>query len=241
VARRIIFITGTDTGVGKTLLTGLLLAHARGQGIQALAMKPFCSGGRGDVELLDTLQDGALKRDLLNPFYFDEPVAPLVSARLHNRNVPLSAAVRAVKAAAQQCELLIVEGSGGLLVPLGEGYFVLDLIRKLNPEVIVASRDRLGTINHTLLTVRALLDAGVREVRTVLMGCRGRDVSRKTNAGLLRELLSPQPLFTLPFLSGNCQSPSVVRRHAKAQARALQKILGPVRSQYVRSTPVRPR
>jgi dethiobiotin synthetase len=225
MGNRIIFITGTDTGVGKSLLTGLLLAHARGQGDQVLAIKPFCSGGRGDVDLLDALQEGALVRDLLNPFYFEEPVAPLVSARLHNRNVPLSAAVRAVKAAARQCELLIVEGSGGLLVPLGEGYFVQDLIRKLDAEVILASRDRLGTINHTLLTFRMLRDSGIRKVRTVLMGCRGKDVSRKTNASLLREFLSPQPLFTLPFLRGNCQSPKVVRRHAQAHAATLASIL----------------
>ena len=78
---RIIFITGTDTGVGKTLLTGLLLHHLRQSGCHALAMKPFCSGSRADAEFLHAVQDGELTLDEINPFFFAEPLAPLVAAR----------------------------------------------------------------------------------------------------------------------------------------------------------------
>src|ERR1051326_5574870 len=86
---RTIFITGTDTGVGKTVLTGLLLAHLRAIGGHAMALKPFCSGSRKDVDLLYALQDGELAAEAINPFYFREPVAPLIAARQHGRLLPL--------------------------------------------------------------------------------------------------------------------------------------------------------
>ena len=83
---KIIFITGTDTGVGKTLLTALLLHHLRQTGVHALAMKPFCSGGRADVRLLQSLQRGELSDAEMNPFYFAEPIAPFVAAKKHEKN-----------------------------------------------------------------------------------------------------------------------------------------------------------
>src|SRR4051794_429843 len=94
---RILFVTGTDTGVGKTVFTGLLLHHLRTTGRHALAMKPFCSGGRADVKLLRALQDAELSEDEINPFYFPEPVAPLVSLRQRHRTVPLAEVVRRIK------------------------------------------------------------------------------------------------------------------------------------------------
>src|SRR5215467_14312220 len=94
---KIIFITGTDTGVGKTILTGLLVNHLRAEGVHALAMKPFCSGGRGDVRLLRAMQDAELTEGEINPFYFPEPIAPLVSARKHKRTIALNEVVRRIK------------------------------------------------------------------------------------------------------------------------------------------------
>jgi dethiobiotin synthetase len=94
---RIIFITGTDTGVGKTVFTGLLLHHFRTSGCHALAMKPFCSGNRADVNLLKSLQDGELTVDEINPYYFLEPVAPLVSTRKYNRVIRLSEVLQHIK------------------------------------------------------------------------------------------------------------------------------------------------
>lgn len=216
---RIIFVTGTDTGVGKTLLTGLLLASLRQRGCHALAIKPFCSGGLGDVKLLRALQPNELAAAELNPFYYPEPVAPLVSARLHRRPVALEEVVDHVRRMAARCQVLLVEGAGGLLVPLGEGYSIADVIRALNCEVILVARNRLGTVNHTLLTLRALetmpckQPAGVaptrqargaspapRPVAVVLMGAARRDLSCASNAALLEEFLPPTPLINVPFL-----------------------------------------
>src|SRR3954447_582296 len=153
---RILFVTGTDTGVGKTTLTALLLAHLRQTGAHALAMKPFCSGtadGWGDVELLGAIQEGELKAREINPFFFPEPLAPLVAARKHGKLIRKEAVIKRINEVANRCECLLIEGAGGLLAPLGEGYNALDLIQELKCRSIVVAGNRLGTLNHTLLTV----------------------------------------------------------------------------------------
>src|SRR6476469_2720446 len=104
MSTKIVFITGTDTGVGKTLLTGLLLCHLRARGARALALKPFCSGSRGDAQLLHDLQDGDLTLEEVNPFYFPEPVAPLVSARKHKRKIPLDEVIQHISSVATRVE-----------------------------------------------------------------------------------------------------------------------------------------
>lgn len=258
---KIIFITGTDTGVGKTLLTALLLCHLRSLGARVLALKPFCSGGRADAELLHRLQDGDLTLDEVNPFYFPEPVAPLISARKHNRRIRLDAVVDCIQETAARLSgvtsrlelkpksrisalstrnFLLVEGSGGLLVPLGEGYTVRDLIAALGCDVLVVARNRLGTINHTLLTVGALdvsnqswnpralssrSHSSTSGRKVVFMDQRSPDVSSRTNPAILRELLKPVPLVLLPYLGQNCLSSSSLKRAVKRLKKALSTLL----------------
>jgi dethiobiotin synthetase len=190
-ATRIIFITGTDTGVGKTVLTALLLRHLRAGGCRALAMKPFCSGGRGDVRLLQSLQCGELSDAEMNPFYFGAPVAPLVELKKARRDVPLKEVVASIRRVEKKCDLLLIEGSGGLMVPLGKNYLVEDLIVKLKCSVIVVARNRLGTINHTLLTVARLRAKRVKncEIRVALVDFPPKDASFRSNEGILRALL----------------------------------------------------
>jgi dethiobiotin synthase len=222
---RLLFVTGTDTGVGKTVLTSLLLAHGLARGMSILAMKPFCSGGRRDVEILDSIQAGRLPAGLLNPFYFDEPVAPLVSQRLHHRRITLAETRRAVRAASRLCETLLIEGSGGLLVPLGEGFTVLDLILSLDAEIVLVSRNKLGTVNHTLLAAHALKTGGILGFTTVLMNSGGGDSSTRSNPGLLSELLAPDPLVSIPALRGGLDSAQAMRNHAARLAPLLERIL----------------
>lgn len=266
---KIIFITGTDTGVGKTLLTALLLCHLRATGSRALALKPFCSGGRADAELLHKLQDGELSLDEINPYYFPEPVAPLISARKHKRSIRLEQVIRYIRSIAERLcsssaksvakfplqrskhemqNYLIIEGSGGLLVPLGEGYTVRDLIVRLDSDLLVVSRNQLGTINHTLLTVKALCssrpqfsnpsprpsnsaraqycasDSILGRSKVVLMHASTRDVSSRTNPGLLAELLAPVSVIELPFLGHNCASPLSIRKAAKKLSKKLAQL-----------------
>jgi dethiobiotin synthetase len=212
---KILFITGTDTGVGKTVLTACLLAYLRQTGIDALAMKPFCSGGRGDVELLQSIQESRLPDDVINPFYFPDAVAPLVAARKARRKVTLADVLRKIRAVARQCDCLLIEGSGGLLVPLGEGYTVGDLIRRLRCEVLVAARNKLGTINHTLLTVEALRRRSRQPIKVVLMNQPVADLSARTNQQILAEILAPIEVVRFPYLGKRTSHPDRIKKAAK--------------------------
>jgi dethiobiotin synthetase len=222
---RIIFITGTGTGVGKTVVTGLLLAHLRGQGRNVLALKPFCSGGTEDVELLETLQDGVLKREEINPWYFPEPVAPLVSARWHRRRIRPETVVRHIQRVAERCKVLLLEGSGGLLVPLAPGFDVRDLIGALNCEVVVVAEDRLGTINHTRLTLEALCKVRTRAIHLVLRGVGERDASQAANAQLLAQTTCYK-VFAIPYLGRAAASEQGLKKSAKKFQKTLAMISG---------------
>jgi dethiobiotin synthetase len=224
-APRIIFITGTDTGVGKTLLTGLLLHHLRQRGCRALAMKPFSSGSRADAKLMRAIQGMELSLDDINPFVFAEPLAPLVAARKHRCSIRMTAVLRRIRRVASGCECLLIEGIGGVLVPLGEGFTVLDLVVKLGCETIVVSRNRLGTINHTMLTIRALQAAGICRVKTVLMASPQADCSSSSNYTLLSELLSPLSVLRVPFLGRSPTHLEALKGAEKKVKKTLAQIL----------------
>ena len=222
---KIIFVTGTDTGVGKTLLTALLVYDLRQRGIDALGMKPFCSGGRQDVKSIQSVQDGSLADEEINPFHFRQPVAPLVAARKRGQTISLGHVTERVWCLADKCERLIVEGSGGLLVPLGKGFTVADLIERLHCEVVVVGRNKLGTINHTLLTVKELQSRAVSKLKVILMIGNATDVSTATNVMILRELLAPLPVFNIPFLGPNPLRLNALKNNYKKLKKVLAQIV----------------
>ena len=221
---RIIFVTGTDTGVGKTIFAASLVWYLRSKGTEALGLKPFCSGTRDDVKLLQEVQPGKLSDDEVNPFYFPEAVAPLVSERKHRRNVMLGDAVRRIRAVERKCDLLVIEGSGGLLVPLGEGFTVADLVKALRCELIIVARNRLGTINHSLLTVAAAKKLRPRSIKVVLMDG-DRDESTGTNCDILRELLAPIAIVEYPFLGQTAAKPGLFQRRKRILEKVLARVL----------------
>jgi dethiobiotin synthetase len=197
---KIIFITGTDTGVGKTVLTGLLLHYLRESGCRALAMKPFCSGGREDVRLLQSLQPGQLPDEEMNPFYFQQPLAPLIAARKEGRVIRLEEVLQKIRKVQAKCDCLLIEGAGGVLVPLGKDLTITDVIRTLKCEAIVVARNRLGVINHTMLTIKALHSAKIRCNAVVLMSEKNPDYASRTNEAALVELLQPIRIVAVPYL-----------------------------------------
>jgi dethiobiotin synthetase len=224
--KRTIFITGTDTSVGKTLLTALLLNHLRGKSVNALAMKPFCSGGTGDVRLLQSLQPGEMKDSEMNPYYFEKPVAPLVESLKNPRKIKLKQVLRAINKVAQKCDLLLVEGSGGLMVPLGEGFDVGDLIAELKCDVVVVCRNKLGTINHTLLTLKALKTLGIaaKKTKVVMMDGGKKDASFESNLSVLDKLAPPISKFAVPFLGKKVMKKKTIEQKSKELAKILEKI-----------------
>ena len=187
----------------------MLLTYLRKKGANALGMKPFCSGSRGDARLLQSCQKGCLTLDEINPFYFDKPLAPGAAGK----NVPWRAVVKKIRNLACQCDVLVVEGVGGLLVPLGKSYAVRDLIGQLGGQTIIVSANRLGTVNHTLLTVESLQSVHIKPLAIVMMGVNKPDISARSNARMIREMSPQTALFEVPFLGFSAGNASEIENN----------------------------
>ncbi len=192
------FITGTDTGVGKTFLTALLARRLRATGGRFRAVKPFCSGGREDAEVLFAAQGGMVPMDEINPWHFRAPLAPLVAARRQGVRVTLEEATAFLRRSAHGHDRLLVEGAGGLLSPLGEGFSAWDLIRAIRARVLVVCPDRLGAINQSLLVFAALPKSVAARAKLVLSATAVPDGSCRTNRAVLAELLGAERVHVLP-------------------------------------------
>ncbi len=197
----ILFITGTDTGVGKTVLTSLLYAHLTRQGIAVRALKPFCTGDREDALVLWRLQAGAVDLEQINPWYYRKPLAPWVAAGGRRLGVPLKAVLEHIKIQAQQSRLLLVEGIGGLMVPLSTGYGVLEVIVGIGCPVCIVAPNQLGVINHVLLTVNALKTHKIANWRVVLMERGQKGAAERTNLWALRKLLGEERVVVIKHIN----------------------------------------
>jgi dethiobiotin synthetase len=172
------FVTGTDTGVGKTVVTGGLAVALRAEGRTVGILKPVQSGARAD----DPAGDAALLGATC-VYAFEAPLAPLVAARLEGAAVELEPVVRAAERLAAANDVLLVEGAGGLLVPLAEGLLVADVARALALRLVVVARAGLGTVNHVLLTLDAARARGLEVAAVVLNG--NEDASTPDNPALI--------------------------------------------------------
>jgi dethiobiotin synthetase len=120
---------------------------------------------------------------------------------------------------------LLIEGAGGLLVPVGENFTIADVIARLQCKTIVVGRDKLGTINHTLLTVEALRRRRVRRIKVVLMAQRKNDLSTKTNVEILRETLENIDVISIPYLGAGASQTASVKQSAKKMKKVLVRVL----------------
>ena len=223
---RIIFITGTGTGVGKTVLTALLLRHFREEGVNALALKPFCSGSRNDARLLQRLQSRFLTLDATNPYFFRQPLSPWVAARkTHAKQVPFRSVLRQIQAVARRAETLLVEGSGGLLAPLGDGYAAAELISGLRCKTIIVAPNSLGTINHVMLTLRHLQAIDVKDIIIVMMGVKNSDYSSGSNVDAIRALTPETLVFSLPFFGTGASNLTNLKQNEKKVKKTLAEII----------------
>jgi dethiobiotin synthetase len=193
-----LFITGTDTAVGKTVLAALLTWFLRERGVNAAALKPICSGGRADARALRAAMDGALTLDEINPWHFRSPIAPLLAAKLEKKSVRLAQVLAHIRVLQRRFEVLVVEGAGGLLSPLGENFDSRDLIAALHARPIIVAPNQLGAVNHVLLTLEALPQDLRAKARVVLVSPPRSDAVTKSNAKLLAEFTSAK-IISLPW------------------------------------------
>ncbi|MGJ7919035.1 dethiobiotin synthase [Neobacillus sp. LXY-4] len=203
------FITGTDTDVGKTVITALLAAYFRKQQKQVLPYKPVQSGGidvagnlvAPDVELyqlaIPTLNEGEA-----NTYLFKMPSSPHLAAKEEKVEILPMKIIDHFKMLEQKYDTVLVEGAGGLIVPLQEtGYCMLQLIQELSIPVILVARAGVGTINHTVLSVMALRAAGIEVAGIILNRLGLEDLKVEQDNKKMIELLTEIPVIgTVPYL-----------------------------------------
>jgi dethiobiotin synthetase len=206
-------LVGTDTGVGKTVFTGLFARYLMNAGVGVRAVKPFCSGGMEDVEFLAVAQ-GGVEQDDLNFWYCDKSISPAAAELRLGQGVDFEGAINWINSlrsavfshqeglsgqvavgsgegglqsadGSGQAGFFLVEGVGGLLAPLAKGKTVASLGKAIGAKIIVVAPNRVGVINQVLLTVEAAAKRGLGVACVVLMGQREADLSSLDNAALI--------------------------------------------------------
>lgn len=159
------FVTGTDTGIGKTTVSCALLHAFAAQGKKVAGMKPIVAGSENgqwmDVEQLLAASNVNVTRQQINPYAFDPPISPHLAARQLGTEIDLSVIHHAYQQLSAIADLVIVEGAGGFLVPINERQNGADLAKMLNLPVILVVGMRLGCLNHALLTAQAIQASGL--------------------------------------------------------------------------------
>lgn len=214
------FVTGTDTGVGKTVITAALVKAAQFLGFKAAGMKPIESGcrnireNRQDTAYRDTPlipADGTfLKKisgaeeslDLITPVRFENPLAPMPASEIEGTQVDIGKITNAFTILAQKYDVVIIEGVGGIMVPIKRTYLVLDFARDFGLPVIVVTKPGLGTINHTLLTVNYALRDGLSVAGVIINYSRPAEgtIAEQTNAAVLEKICPAPILGVFPYL-----------------------------------------
>ena len=226
VQRSVVFITGTDTGIGKTVLAVLLLRYLRSMGAAAAGLKPVCSGGRSDARALAAAMGGMLALDEINPWHFRATLAPLLAARREKRTLSLAQVVDHVRRLQRRFPVLLIEGAGGLLSPLGEDFDSRDLITALSAHPIVVCPNRLGAVNQALLVLAALPARLSRRAHVVLTTPERSDPAARSNPDLLRERLGRDRVHVLPRISTGRLHEMLRRRRVRSTLDALARQIG---------------
>jgi dethiobiotin synthetase len=198
-----LFVTGTDTGVGKTVVTAATALALQARGVDVCVRKPVQSGARsddpqGDAMLLKTWIGLPDAPEEIAPFSFAAPLAPLVAAGLEGRMLELEDVADRVRTGATGC--LLVEGAGGLLCPVGPDWTIADLAAELLLPLLIVARAGLGTVNHTLLTVAEARRRGLSVEGVVLNG--PADESAATNIELIETFGDVRVLAVVPQHDG---------------------------------------
>ncbi|HTR45084.1 MAG TPA: dethiobiotin synthase [Thermodesulfovibrionales bacterium] len=205
------FISGTDTGVGKTIVTAALIRCMRARGIYAGAMKPIETGCSRVGDVLYPHDGIFLKRAAgmdesfqhITPCRFETAAAPLTASEAEGTEIDVGIIMDEFGLLAKAYKPVIVEGVGGILVPIRRDYFVIDLVRDLELPLIVVTTPFLGTINHTLLTVNYAIDRGVDVAGIVINFNRPPDgaIAEETSPALIQRLSGVPMLGTFPYLT----------------------------------------
>ena len=203
-----IFIAGTDTGAGKTIVAGALASALRIKGLKTGVMKPVSCGGTDDIEFLMRCAGIREPLDIVNPIALKNPLSPNVAASFEHVKIDLKKIDTALRILRKKYEVIVIEGCGGLLVPIREDYFVIDLIKRMNAQAILVSRARLGAINHSLLSLEALKKRKIIPAGVIFNRLNGGPLSipEKTNPAVVFKISGTPSLGLFPYMKLDCNA-----------------------------------
>ena len=185
-----LFLTGTDTGVGKTHTAVQLLRAARASGLRCAGMKPICCGDRNDAERLLAASSEGLTIDEINPVWLKTPAAPLSASLIEQVVIDEQRLVDALRKLEDRFDFVLVEGVGGWLVPIRRDFFVSDLAAQMKLPVMVVAPKRLGGLFKSTPILRSRVVHGRICAAVILNDSAGlTDIAANTNADILRQIL----------------------------------------------------
>jgi dethiobiotin synthetase len=204
-----LFITATDTGVGKTLVAGAIAKILSQKGKKVGIFKPVATGCKKtkqglvseDAEFLAHCADSEFALDIINPITFEIPAAPFACEKTENKKVDFEKIATAYNYIRSKTDLVIVEGIGGIRVPITKNIDVLSLAKAFALPIVIVTRAKLGTINHTLLTIDAIRQAGLLLAGVIINGYdeKTKNLAEKTNAAIIKESGKVEIMAVVPF------------------------------------------
>jgi dethiobiotin synthetase len=198
-----LFVTGTDTAVGKTHTVVQLLRLLRASGLRCVGMKPICCGDRQDAQLLLAAGSEGLTIDEINPIWLKTPAAPFAAALVEHVDIDIPRVLGAMADLQRRFDCVVVEGVGGWLVPIRANYFVSDLAAEMKLPVLVVAQNRLGCLNHSMLTTNSVRDHGLKCAGLVINNPPGqKGIAVSTNVDILRRIVG------VPVISGLAENMS---------------------------------
>ncbi len=222
-----VFITGTDTGVGKTVIAAGLVRGLIALGLRVAVMKPVASGSehtRDGLRNADALKlieaaNVAAAYETVNPYCFEPPISPHIAAREAGIAVDPAHIRRAFGMLAAQSDCVVVEGAGGWFAPIGDAQTMADLARTLGVPVVMAVGLRLGCINHAVLTKLAIQAHGARFAGWVANAIDPALERAAENLATLEKMLAQSPLAVVPFMSAQSESLQLTDAAARLRVR----------------------
>ncbi|MFQ5920693.1 MAG: dethiobiotin synthase [Nitrososphaerales archaeon] len=202
-----IFVTGTDTGVGKTVVAAGIAGAMKKDGIDVGVMKPVATGipqkndlRSPDAELLARASGSKDPESEINPIFLPLEASPLAASRTLNTEVKPGEVFSAFERLTARHDYMVVEGIGGVMVPIKKDYFVIDMIKEMKLPVLIVCRAQLGTLNHTVLTVRACQEYNLDLAGIVVNGVHDGDALEKGTPEIIREVTGAFVIGTVPFV-----------------------------------------
>ena len=223
-----LFVTGTNTGVGKTVVAGAIAKCLADGGQQVGVFKPIATGCKrrreglvsGDAEFLAHCSDSLCPLEQINPIRYQEPLAPSVAAERAEDPIDWDALQLAYRNVVESSDLVVVEGIGGVMVPISNDYMVLDLMADMQLPVVIVASAELGTINHTLLTLKVCRERGLTVAGVVINSYQadGASVAEETNPRVIAEIAKVTILTVIPWDKNTCLEKGQLGSDARAAA-----------------------